>query len=164
MLELADRAASSGLRDVSIEPLRADGAVPDGRRTVRIVAEGHFHALLQMVGGLARFPVLAVPSALRVERGKEAARVEMSVDVFPALPAPTSTGGEPSVLAGAPGADPFGEAGSSDAQGRLSAWPARFATVMQVSRCSTTVTARSRPWFPATPSGPRGWCASIPSP
>ncbi|CAB3975588.1 type IV pilus biogenesis protein PilP [Burkholderia cenocepacia] len=117
MLELADRAASSGLRDVSIEPLRADGAVPDGRRTVRIVAEGHFHALLQMVGGLARFPVLAVPSALRVERGKEAARVEMSVDVFPALPAPTSTGGEPSVLAGAPGADPFGEAGSSEAQG-----------------------------------------------
>ncbi|MCA8258203.1 pilus assembly protein [Burkholderia sp. AU31624] len=117
MLELADRAASSGLRDVSIEPLRADGAVPDGRRTVRIVAEGRFHALLQMVGELARFPVLAVPSALRVERGKEAARVEMSVDVFPALPAPTFTGGEASVLAGAPGADPFGEAGSSEAHG-----------------------------------------------
>lgn len=117
MLELADRAASSGLRNVSIEPLRADGAVPDGRRTVRIVADGGFRALLQMVGGLARFPVLAVPSALRVERGKEAARVEMSVDVFPGLPAPTSTGGEAPALADAPGADPFGEAGSFEAEG-----------------------------------------------
>ncbi|KAF1032780.1 MAG: hypothetical protein GAK33_06729 [Burkholderia lata] len=117
MLELADRAASSGLRDVSIEPLRADGAAPDDRRAVRIVADGGFRALLQMVGGLARFPVLAVPSALRVERGKEAARVELSVDVFPGLPAPTSTGGEASVLADAPGADPFGEAGPSEAEG-----------------------------------------------
>ncbi|WP_175813300.1 pilus assembly protein [Burkholderia contaminans] len=121
MLELADRAASSGLRDVSIEPLRADGAVPDGRRTVRIVADGGFHALLQMVGGLARFPVLAVPYALRVERGKEAVRVEMSVDVFPELPAPTSTGGEAPVLADVPGADPFGEAGSSEAEGAAAA-------------------------------------------
>ncbi|VWB49913.1 type IV pilus biogenesis protein PilP [Burkholderia lata] len=117
MLELADRAASSGLLDVSIEPLRADGAVPDGRRTVRIVAHGGFRALLQMVGGLARFPVLAVPSALRVERGRAAARVEMAVDVFPELPAPTSTGGAASVLADASGADPFGEAGSSEAEG-----------------------------------------------
>ncbi|NHV32127.1 pilus assembly protein [Burkholderia sp. D-99] len=117
MLELADRAASSGLRGVSIEPLRADGAMPDGRRTVRIVADGGFRALLQMVGWLARFPVLAVPTALRVERGREAARVEMSVDVFPGLPATTSKGGETPVLADAPGADPFGEAGSSEAQG-----------------------------------------------
>jgi hypothetical protein len=117
MLELADRAVSSGLHGVSIEPLRADGAAQDGRRTVRIVAEGGFRALLQMIGGLARFPVLAVPTALRVERGKEAARVEMSVDVFPELPAATSTGGETPVLADAPGADPFGEAGSSEAEG-----------------------------------------------
>ncbi|MGU3778699.1 pilus assembly protein [Burkholderia metallica] len=117
MLELADRAASSGLHRVSIEPLRADGAMPDGRRTVRIVAAGGFRALLRMVGGLAHFPVLAVPTALRVERSNEAARVEMSVDVFPALPAATSTGGSAPVLADAPGADPFGDAGSSDAQG-----------------------------------------------
>ncbi|VWD52977.1 type IV pilus biogenesis protein PilP [Burkholderia lata] len=117
MLELADRAASSGLHGVSIEPLHADGAVPDGRRTVRIVADGGFRALLQMVGGLAGFPVLAVPTALRVERGREAARVEMSVGVFPELPAAMSTGGEPPVLAAEPGADPFGEAGSSEADG-----------------------------------------------
>ncbi|VWB94618.1 type IV pilus biogenesis protein PilP [Burkholderia lata] len=117
MLELADRAASSGLRDVSIEPLRADGAVPGGRRTVRIVADGGFRALRQMVGGLARYPVLAVPTALRVERGKDAARVEMSVDVFPGMPAVMSTGGETPVLADAPGADPFGEADSSEATG-----------------------------------------------
>ncbi|HIH2750918.1 pilus assembly protein [Burkholderia aenigmatica] len=117
MLELADRAASSGLHGVSIEPQRADGAVPDGRRTVRIVADGGFRALLQMVGGLARFPVLAVPTALRVDRGKAAARVEMSVDVFPGLPAATSTGGEAPVLADAPGADPFGDAGTSEAEG-----------------------------------------------
>ncbi|MCA8277042.1 pilus assembly protein [Burkholderia sp. AU30280] len=114
MLELADRAASSGLLGVSIEPLRTDGAGPDGRRTVRIVADGGFRALLQMVGGLARFPVLAVPTALRVERAKEAARVEMSVDVFPGLAAVMSTGGEAPVLADASGADPFGEADSSD--------------------------------------------------
>ncbi|VWB66420.1 type IV pilus biogenesis protein PilP [Burkholderia lata] len=117
MLELADRAASSGLRGVSIEPLRTDGAAQDGRHTVRIVAEGGFRALLQMVGGLARFPVLAVPTALRVERGREAARVEMSVDVFPELPAATSAGGETPVLADTPGADPFGEAGLSEAEG-----------------------------------------------
>ncbi|WP_334006703.1 pilus assembly protein [Burkholderia cepacia] len=117
MLELADRAASSGLRGVSIEPLRAEGAVPEGQRSVRIVADGGFRALLQMVGWLARFPVLAVPTTLRVERGKEAARVEMAVDVFPGLPAMTSKGGETPVLADAPGADPFGGAGSSETEG-----------------------------------------------
>ncbi|CAB3763147.1 pilus assembly protein [Burkholderia puraquae] len=130
MLELADRAASSGLRGVSIEPLRADGAAPDGRRTVRIVADGDFRALLQMVGGLARFPVLAVPTALRVEREKEAARVEMSVDVFPGLPAVTSTGVETPVLADEPGADPFGEAGSSEAEGAT----ARLAGTIRAGR------------------------------
>ncbi len=43
--------------------------------------------------------------------------MEMSVDVFPGLPAPTSTGGDASVLADVPGADPFGEGGSSEAEG-----------------------------------------------
>ncbi|WP_446904444.1 pilus assembly protein [Burkholderia sp. YIM B11467] len=118
MLELADLAASSGLNGVSIEPQRADGAAPDGRCTVRIVADGGFGALLHMIGGLARFPVLAVPSALRVERGIQSARVEMSIDVFPALPAVTTAGGTVLVQAAALDTDPFGGAGPSDAEGR----------------------------------------------
>ncbi|WP_241292751.1 pilus assembly protein [Burkholderia stabilis] len=113
MLELADLAASSGLHRVSIEPQRADDAAPDGRRTVRIVASGDFRALLRMIGGLARFPVLAVPSALRIEQGVPAARVEMSVDVFPALPAATAMAD--TVPVAAPGADPFDGAGPSAA-------------------------------------------------
>ncbi|BAX59487.1 MULTISPECIES: pilus assembly protein [Burkholderia cepacia complex] len=117
MLELADLAASSGLRGVSIEPQHADGAAPNDRRTVRIVADGGFQALLHMVGGLAGFPVLAVPSTLRVERGLQAARVEMSVDVFPALPAVTGTGGTVPVPAAALADDPFGPAGPSAADG-----------------------------------------------
>ncbi|KAG8150259.1 pilus assembly protein [Burkholderia catarinensis] len=118
MLELADLAVSSGLHRVSIEPQRADGAASDGRRTVRIVADGGFRALMHMVGGLVRFPVLAVPSALRVERGMQSARVEMSVDVFPALPAAAAEGGMAPVQAAALDADPFGEAGPSAADGR----------------------------------------------
>ncbi|WP_175847192.1 pilus assembly protein [Burkholderia arboris] len=118
MLELADLAASSGLHGVSIEPQRTDGAAPDGRRTVRIVADGGFLAVLQMVGALARFPVLAVPSALRVERGVPAARVEMSVDVFPAMPAATAADGSAPVRAAALDADPFGEAGQVEAAGQ----------------------------------------------
>ncbi|NTZ84506.1 pilus assembly protein [Burkholderia metallica] len=118
MLELADLAASSGLHGVSIEPQRADGAAPDGRRTVHIAADGGFRALLHMVGGLARFPVLAVPSALRIERGVSAARVDMSVDVFPALPATTAAAANTPVRAVAPDADPFGEAGPAEAAGR----------------------------------------------
>ncbi|KVD49165.1 pilus assembly protein [Burkholderia sp. ABCPW 11] len=118
MLELADLAASSGLQGVSIEPQRADGAAPDGRRTVRIVADGGFRALVHMVGGLARFPVLAVPSALRIERGMSAARVDMSVDVFPALPAATAAAADMPVRAAASDADPFGEAGPTEAAGR----------------------------------------------
>lgn len=117
-LELADLAASSGLRGVSIEPQHADGAAPNGRRTVRIVADGDFRALLHMVGGLAGFPVLAVPSALRVERGLHAARVEMSVDVFPGLPAATVAGGRVPVSAAEFDDDPFGAAGSSAAEGQ----------------------------------------------
>ncbi|EKS9843632.1 pilus assembly protein [Burkholderia cepacia] len=117
MLELADLAASSGLRGVSIEPQRADGAEPDGRRTVHIAADGGFRALLHMVGGLARFPVLAVPTALRIERGMAAARVDKSVDVFPALPATTAAPDNTPVRAAAPDADPFGEAGPAEAAG-----------------------------------------------
>ncbi|QVN17166.1 pilus assembly protein [Burkholderia pyrrocinia] len=118
MLELADLAASSGLRGVSIEPQHADGAAPNGRRTVRIVADGGFRALLHMVGGLAGFPVLAVPSALRVERGLQVARVEMSVDVFPALPAATGVDGTVAVPAAQLIDDPFGAAGPSTADGQ----------------------------------------------
>ncbi|WP_322088065.1 pilus assembly protein [Burkholderia sp. BCC1999] len=108
MLGLADLAASSGLHGVSIEPQRIDGAAPEGRRTVRIVADGGFRALSTTVGGLARFPVLAVPSALRVERGMQATRMDMSVDVFPALPAASPAGGTVPVQAAALDADPFG--------------------------------------------------------
>lgn len=118
MLELADVAASSGLQGVSIEPQRADGAAPDGRRTVRIVADGGFRALAHMVGGLARLPVLAVPSALRIERGMSAVLVDMSVDVFPALPAATAAAADTPVRAAASDADPFGEAGPTEAAGR----------------------------------------------
>ncbi|WP_175886608.1 pilus assembly protein [Burkholderia sp. BCC0044] len=118
MLALADLAASSGFHGVSIEPQRADGAAPDGRRTVHIAADGGFRALLHMVDGLARFPVLAVPSALRIERGTSAARVDMSVDVFPALPATAVTAGNTPVRAAAPDADPFGDAAPAEAAGR----------------------------------------------
>lgn len=117
MLELADLAASSGLHGVSIEPQRADGAAPDGRRTVHIAADGGFSALLHLVGGLARLPVLAVPSALRIERGVSAERVDMSIDVFPALPAISAAEGNTPVRAVAPGADPFGEVGLAEAAG-----------------------------------------------
>jgi len=129
MLALADLAASSGLHGVSIEPQRADGAASDGRRTVHIAADGGFRALLQMVGGLARFPVLAVPSALRIERGMSAARVDMSVDVFPALPATAVAEGNTPVRAAAPGADSFGEAGPAEA-----AAPARLAGTIRDAR------------------------------
>ncbi|KHK57642.1 pilus assembly protein [Burkholderia sp. A9] len=113
MLALADLTASSGLRIVSIEPRRADDPAPDGRRTVRIVAEGSFPALLQMVGGLASFPALAVPSVLHVERKSSGSRVDMSIDVFPALSAASVPDGAASVLAGAADDDPLGGAGSS---------------------------------------------------
>jgi hypothetical protein len=120
MLELADLAASSGLHGVSIDPQRADGAAPDARRTVHIAADGGFGALLNMVGGLARFPVLAVPSALRIERGLSAPRVDMSVDVFPALRAARAAADDTPVRAAAPGAGPFGDIGPAEAAGRAS--------------------------------------------
>jgi hypothetical protein len=112
MLELADLAGASGLRIVSIEPQRADDAAPDGRRTVRIVADGGFPALLRLMGGLAGLPALVVPSVLHIERKPPTARVDMTIDVFPALPGARLPGGTAPMLAGAPGDDPFGGAGS----------------------------------------------------
>jgi hypothetical protein len=112
MLELADLAGASGLRIVSIEPQRADDAAPDGRRTVRIVADGGFPALLRLMGGLAGLPALVVPSVLHIERKPPTARVDMTIDVFPALPGARLPGGAAPMLAGASGDDPFGGAGS----------------------------------------------------
>jgi hypothetical protein len=112
MLELADLAGASGLRIVSIEPQRADDAAPDGRRTVRMVADGGFPALLRLMGGLAGLPALVVPSVLHIERKPPTARVDMTIDVFPALPGARLPGGTAPMLAGAPGDDPFGGAGS----------------------------------------------------
>lgn len=112
MLELADLAGASGLRIVSIEPRRSDDAAPDGRRTVRIVADGGFAALLRLMGGLAGFPALVVPSVLHIERKPPTSRVDMTIDVFPALSGARFPGGSLPVLAGARGDDPFGGAGS----------------------------------------------------
>ncbi|MDP9587025.1 UNVERIFIED_ORG: hypothetical protein J2791_006355 [Burkholderia contaminans] len=112
MLELADLAGASGLRIVSIEPQRADDAAPDGRRTVRIVADGGFPALLRLMGGLAGLPALVVPSVLHIERKPPTARVDMTIDVFPALPGARLPGGAAPMLAGASGDEPFGGAGS----------------------------------------------------
>ncbi|NHL65099.1 pilus assembly protein [Burkholderia ambifaria] len=112
MLELADLAGASGLRIVSIEPQRADDAAPDGRRTVRIVADGGFPALLRLMGGLAGLPALVVPSVLHIERKPPTARVDMTIDVFPALPGGRLPDGAARMLAGASGDDPFGGAGS----------------------------------------------------
>ena len=112
MLELADLAGASGLRIVSIEPQRADDAAPDGRRTVRMVADGGFPALLRLMGGLAGLPALVVPSVLHIERKPPTARVDMTIDVFPALPGARLPGGAAPMLAGASGDDPFGGAGS----------------------------------------------------
>ncbi len=111
MLELADLAGASGLRIVSIEPRRPDEAAPDGRRTVRIVADGGFAALLRLMGGLAGFPALVVPSVLYIERKPPTSRVDMTIDVFPALTGARFPGGSLPVLAGTPGDDPFGGAG-----------------------------------------------------
>ena len=109
VLELAHLAGASGLRIASIEPRRTDDAAADGRRTMRIVADGDFPAVLQLMDGLARLRVLAVPAALHIERRGEEARMDMTLDVFPALPAASST---VPVLARTSGGDPFGGAGA----------------------------------------------------
>ncbi|MDR8729929.1 pilus assembly protein [Burkholderia pseudomultivorans] len=110
MLELADLAASSGLQIVSIDPQRPDEAAPDGRRAVRLVADGGFPALLRAIDGLAGLPVLAAPATLRIERAASMPRVDMSLDVFPAFPGLAvvqSTAPVPDVV---PDHDPFGRA------------------------------------------------------
>ncbi|KVN45517.1 pilus assembly protein [Burkholderia territorii] len=112
MLELADVVRASGLQVVSIEPRHTDEAAPDGRRTVRIVADGGFPALLRLMGEFASFPALVVPSRLHIERKSPASRVDMTIDVFPALPAARIPVGAEAVLAGAPSGDPFGEPAS----------------------------------------------------
>ncbi|WP_175924501.1 pilus assembly protein [Burkholderia latens] len=112
VLELAGLAGESGLRIASIEPRSMDDVAADGRRTIRIVAEGGFPAVLRLMDGLAGWRVLAVPVALHIERKAPEARVDMTLDVFPLLPALPLPGGGVSVLAGASGGDPFGGADS----------------------------------------------------
>ncbi|MEB2487992.1 pilus assembly protein [Burkholderia multivorans] len=116
MFELVDLVASSGLHVVSVEPLKADRAVADGRRTVRLVAAGEPAAPARAIGALADFSVLAVPATLRVERGPDGVRIDMSVDVFPTLPGIASSGAATPALDG----DPFGSAEAfAMADGRL---------------------------------------------
>ncbi|MBU9128755.1 pilus assembly protein [Burkholderia multivorans] len=116
MLELADLVASSGLHVVSVEPLKADRAAADGRRTVRLVAAGEPAAPARAIGALADFSVLAVPATLRVERGPDGVRIDMSVDVFPILPGIAASGAATPALGG----DPFGDADAfAMADGRL---------------------------------------------
>ncbi|KVF42746.1 hypothetical protein [Burkholderia vietnamiensis] len=122
LLELADLAGASGLRIVSIEPGRADQTAPDGRRTVRMVAEGGFAALLRLMDGLARLRALVVPTRLQIERKASAARMDVTLDVFPGLrPAsmPGDAAAPPAVTAAG---DPFGGRGepmSDDSAPRL---------------------------------------------
>ncbi|MBF5009248.1 pilus assembly protein [Burkholderia pseudomultivorans] len=135
MLELADLAASSGLRIVSIEPQRPDEAAPDGRRAVRLVADGGFPALLRTIDGLAGLPVLAVPTALRIERAASMPRVDMSLDLFPALPGLALAGLQPAapVPGVAPDRDPFGRAEAFAAGGGRSP---RLAGVIRDARAA----------------------------
>ncbi|CAM2338511.1 pilus assembly protein [Burkholderia vietnamiensis] len=122
LLELADLAGASGLRIVSIEPGRADQTAPEGRRTVRMVAEGGFAALLRLTDGLARFQALVVPTRLQIERKASAARMDVTLDVFAELrPAsmPGDAAAPPAVTAAG---DPFGGTGepmSDDSAPRL---------------------------------------------
>ncbi|MCO8612814.1 pilus assembly protein [Burkholderia multivorans] len=116
MLELADLVASSGLQVISVESLKADRAAADGRRTVRLVAAGEPEASARAIGALADFSVLAVPATLRVERGPDGVRIDMSVDVFPTLPGIGSSSAATPALDG----DPFGGAQAfAMADGRL---------------------------------------------
>jgi hypothetical protein len=118
MLELAELAASSGLRVVSLEPEPGqDAKEANARRTVRVVADGGFPALRRMVGGLAALPVLVVPAAMRVERDASASRVQLSLDVFPALPGGQAVPEAAQVANAEIDGDPFGgtsEPGTGD--------------------------------------------------
>ncbi|RQS72237.1 pilus assembly protein [Burkholderia sp. Bp8963] len=133
LLELAELATSSGLRIVSFEP----GPPPeqrgrtDERRTVRIVADGGFPALRWLVDRLAALPVLAVPSAMRVERDTRAARVELAIDLFPGLPGAVASDGDAWLGPGSTEADPFA---SEDHLEPGEAAPSRLAGVMRDAR------------------------------
>ncbi|KVG79569.1 pilus assembly protein [Burkholderia ubonensis] len=131
MLELAELAASSGLRVVSFEPQPEPGARQDVRRTVRIVADGGFPALRRMVGALATLPVLAVPTAINAERAGRAARVGLSLDVFPAMPGGRAAYGDRPIAVASQDADPFG---IGDEPGTGDTLPSRLAGVMRDAR------------------------------
>ncbi|KVT48898.1 hypothetical protein [Burkholderia ubonensis] len=131
MLELAELAASSGLRVVSFEPQPEPGARQDVRRTVRIVADGGFPALRRMVGALATLPVLVVPTAINAERAGRAARVELSLDVFPAMPGGRAAYGDRPIAVASQDADPFG---IGDEPGTGDTLPSRLAGVMRDAR------------------------------
>ncbi|KVD76756.1 hypothetical protein [Burkholderia ubonensis] len=131
MLELAELAASSGLRVVSFEPQPEPGARQDLRRTVRIVADGGFPALRRMVGALATLPVLVVPTAISAERAGPAARVGLSLDVFPAMPGGRAAYGDRPIAVASQDADPFG---IGDEPGTGDTLPSRLAGVMRDAR------------------------------
>ncbi|KUZ96988.1 pilus assembly protein [Burkholderia ubonensis] len=131
MLDLAELAASSGLRVVSIEPQPEPGARQDVRRTVRIAADGGFPALRRMVGALATLPVLVVPTALSAERAGRAARVGLSLDVFPAMPGGRAAYGDRPIAVASQDADPFG---IGDEPGTGDTLPSRLAGVMRDAR------------------------------
>ncbi|KVP40321.1 hypothetical protein [Burkholderia ubonensis] len=131
MLELAELAASSGLRVVSFEPQPEPGARQDVRRTVRIVADGGFPALRRMVGALATLPVLVVPTAISAERAGPAARVGLSLDVFPAMPGGRAAYGDRPIAVASQDADPFG---IGDEPGTGDTLPSRLAGVMRDAR------------------------------
>ncbi|KVO67272.1 pilus assembly protein [Burkholderia ubonensis] len=131
MLELAELAASSGLRVVSFEPQPEPGARQDVRRTVRIVADGGFPALRWMVGALATLPVLVVPTAISAERAGRAARVGLSLDVFPAMPGGRAAYGDRPIAVASQDADPFG---IGDEPGTGDTLPSRLAGVMRDAR------------------------------
>ncbi|KWE93279.1 pilus assembly protein [Burkholderia ubonensis] len=131
MLELAELAASSGLRVVSFEPQPEPGARQDVPRTVRIVADGGFPALRRMVGALATLPVLVVPTAINAERAGRAARVGLSLDVFPAMPGGRAAYGDRPIAVASQDADPFG---IGDEPGTGDTLPSRLAGVMRDAR------------------------------
>ncbi|AOJ61351.1 pilus assembly protein [Burkholderia ubonensis] len=131
MLELAELAASSGLQVVSFEPQAEPGARQDVRRTVRIVADGGFPALRRMVGALATLPVLVVPTAINAERAGRAARVGLSLDVFPAMPGGRAAYGDRPIAVASQDADPFG---IGDEPGTGDTLPSRLAGVMRDAR------------------------------
>ncbi|MBR8145192.1 pilus assembly protein [Burkholderia sp. AU19243] len=113
VLEVAALTGASGLRIASIEPRSVDGAGADGRRTMRIVADGGFPAARRLMDRLASFRVLAVPVALHIERKALEARIDMTLDVFPTLPALSDAEGAAApAFASAPAGDPFDGAGA----------------------------------------------------